>query len=39
MKPVSCGFCQGLRFPGNTFVGNCFLRILGTAGNSPAEIS
>jgi len=29
----SCGFCQGFRFPGkcNTFVGNCFLRILGYA--------
>ena len=29
----------GLRFPGNTFVGNCFMRILITAGNVPAEIS
>jgi len=30
----SCGFCQGFRFPDkcNTLVGNCFLRILGSAG-------
>jgi len=34
-KHVSCGFCQGFSFSGkcNTFVGNCFLRILGSAGN------
>jgi len=31
-KPFSSGFCQGFRFPGNTFVGNWFLRILGSAG-------
>jgi len=31
----SCGFCQGFRFPSkyNTFVGNCFLKILGSARN------
>ena len=27
-KQISCGFCLGLRFPGNTFAGNCFLGIL-----------
>jgi len=33
-KHVSCEFCQGFRFPDkcNTFMGNCFLRILGSAG-------
>jgi len=38
-KGVSCGFCQGFALPGNTFVGNYFLRILATAGNFPTEIS
>jgi len=28
-----------IKVPSNTFVGNCFLKILGIAGNSPAEIS
>ena len=34
-KHIFYGFCQRFRFPGkcNTFVGNCFLRILGSAGN------
>ncbi|AES89952.1 hypothetical protein MTR_4g082200 [Medicago truncatula] len=33
-KHISCKFCQGFRFPGkrNTFAGNCFVRILGSAG-------
>jgi len=29
----SCRFCQGFALSGNTFVGNCFLRIFETAGN------
>jgi len=36
---ITCGFCHGFALPGNTFVGNYFLRILATAGNFPAEIS
>jgi hypothetical protein len=32
-KRISCGF----RFPAKTFVGNCFLRFLESAGNFPAE--
>lgn len=26
MKNISCIFCQGLRFSGDIFTGNCFLR-------------
>jgi len=33
-KQVSCRFCQGFALPGNTFVGNCFLRIFETAGKA-----
>ena len=32
-KSFSYGFCQELRFPGNTIVGNYFMRILSSAGN------
>jgi len=39
MKHLSCGFCQGLALPGNTFVDNGFLRNLETAGKFPTEIS
>lgn len=28
IKPVSCEFCLRFRFPCNTFVDNCFLKIL-----------
>jgi len=35
----SCGFRQGFGLLGNTFVGNCLLRILETAWNFPAKIS
>jgi hypothetical protein len=33
----SCGFSCGFWFPAKTFVGNCFLRFLKSAGNLPAE--
>jgi hypothetical protein len=36
-KHVSCGISCGFRFPAKTFVGNCFLRFLESAGNIPAE--
>jgi hypothetical protein len=36
-KYVSCGISCGFCFPAKTFVGNCFLRFLKSAGNFPAE--
>jgi len=33
-KRVFCGFCQGFTLSGNTFVGNCFLRISVATGKS-----
>lgn len=36
-KRFSYGFCQEFSFPCNSFVGNCFLRILGSAGNSSPQ--
>ncbi|KAK2366839.1 SKP1 protein [Trifolium repens] len=38
-KHVTCGISCGFGFPAKTFVGNCFLRFMESAGNFPAEFS